>query len=136
MLLLTSPTLPFLPPSLQEQLEEKIKNLNIQINKSKMNSDLGTAGTKLSKISNIVTKACKDLKENLENAEELLNQILIQDQEPLTMTMLAAAVPQDPKQMLGDCSRGSGGCIRKCWERDCSRGSGGSGRCIRTFLVK
>ena len=68
MLLLTSPTLPFLPPSLQEQLEEKIKNLDIQINKSKMNSDLEvkemnelkaklrTAETKLSKIGNIVTK--------------------------------------------------------------------------------
>ena len=89
MLLLTSPTLPFLPPSLQEQLEEKIKNLDIQINKSKMNSDLEvkemnelkaklrTAETKLSKIGNIVTKACKDLKENLKNTEELLNQILI-----------------------------------------------------------
>ena len=72
-----------LPPSLQEQLEEKIKNLYIQINKSKMKSNLEvkernklkaklrTAGTKLCKISNIVTKACKDLKENLKNAEEL-----------------------------------------------------------------
>ena len=90
MLLLTSPTLPFLPPSLQEQLEEKIKNLDIQINKSKMKSDqevkemnefkakLGTSETKLSKSSNINTKVCKDLKEDLENAEELLNQILIQ----------------------------------------------------------
>ena len=90
-------------------MEEKIKNLDIQINKSKMKSDqkvkemnefkakLGTSETKLSKSSNINTK---DLKEDLENAEELLNQILIQGQEPLTMTMLAAAVPQDPKQML------------------------------------
>ena len=93
MLLLTSPPPPlptFLPPSLQEQLEEKIKNLDIQINKSKMKSDqevkemnefkakLGTSETKLSKSSNINTKVCKDLKEDLENAEELLNQILIQ----------------------------------------------------------
>ena len=44
---------------------------------NELKAKLGTAGTKLSKIGNIVTKACKDLKENLKNAEELLNQILI-----------------------------------------------------------
>ena len=64
---------------------------------NELKAKLRTAETKLSKIGNIVTKAWKDLKENLENAEELLNQILIQDQEPLTMTMLAAALPRDPK---------------------------------------
>ena len=64
---------------------------------NELKAKLRTAETKLSKIGSIVTKACKDLKENLENAEELLNQILIQDQEPLTMTMLSAALPRDPK---------------------------------------
>ena len=78
-------------------MEEKIKNLDIQINKSKMKSDqevkemnefkakLGTSETKLSKSSNINTKVCKDLKEDLENAEECWER---------------------------DCSQGSGGCIR------------------------
>ena len=44
---------------------------------NELKAKLRTAETKLSKIGNIVTKACKDLKENLKNAEELLNQILI-----------------------------------------------------------
>ena len=76
--------------------DQEVKEMN------EFKAKLGTSETKLSKSSNINTKVCKDLKEDLENAEELLNQILIQGQEPLTMTMLAAAVPQDPKQMLGE----------------------------------
>ena len=45
-------------------------NLEVK-ERNKLKAKLRTAGTKLSKISNIVTKACKDLKENLKNAEEL-----------------------------------------------------------------
>ena len=52
--------------------DQEVKEMN------EFKAKLGTSETKLSKSSNINTKVCKDLKEDLENAEELLNQILIQ----------------------------------------------------------
>ena len=73
-------------------MEEKIKNLEIQIDKNKMQSDLEM---------NKIKAEMDEMKSEMNDMKSEMNKIKM-NEEPLTMTMLAAATPQDQKQMLGE----------------------------------
>ena len=73
-------------------MEEKIKNLEIQIDKNKMQSDLEM---------NKIKAEMDEMKVKMNEMKSEMNKMKM-NEEPLTMTMLAAAVPQDQKQMLGE----------------------------------
>ena len=73
-------------------MEEKIKNLEIQIDKNKMQSNLEM---------NKIKAEMDEMKVKMNEMKSEMNKMKM-NEEPLTMTMLAAAVPQDQKQMLGE----------------------------------
>ena len=73
-------------------MEEKIKNLEIQIDKNKMQSDLEM---------NKIKAEMDEMKVKMNKMKSEMNKMKM-NEEPLTMTMLAAATPQDQKQMLGE----------------------------------
>ena len=73
-------------------MEEKIKNLEIQIDKNKKQSDLEM---------NKMKAEMDEMKVKMNEMKSEMNKIKM-NEEPLTMTMLAAATPQDQKQMLGE----------------------------------
>ena len=73
-------------------MEEKIKNLEIQIDKNKKQSDLEM---------NKMKAEMDEMKVKMNEMKSEMNKMKM-NEEPLTMTMLAAATPQDQKQMLGE----------------------------------
>ena len=73
-------------------MEEKIKNLEIQIDKNKKQSDLEM---------NKMKAEMDEMKVKMNEMKSEMNKMKM-NEEPLTMTMLAAAVPQNQKQMLGE----------------------------------
>ena len=78
-------------------MEEKIKNLEIQIDKNKKQSDLEM--NKMKAEMDEMKVKMNEMKSEMNDMKSEMYKIKM-NEEPLTMTMLAAAVPQDPKQML------------------------------------
>ena len=80
-------------------MEEKIKNLEIQIDKNKMQSDLEM--NKIKAEMDEMKVKMNEMKSEMNDMKSEMYKIKM-NEEPLTMTMLAAATPQDQKQMLGE----------------------------------
>ena len=80
-------------------MEEKIKNLEIQIDKNKMQSNLEM--NKIKAEMDEMKVKMNEMKSEMNDMKSEMNKIKM-NEEPLTMTILAAATPQDQKQMLGE----------------------------------